>query len=430
MNTQSEKSFKRDKNIEERLVNKFLSGIMNFPFEFEILDEPKKIWISNKSSEYNNNGFYYNPRLGTIWTTPIVVITPKSSIDEWLSCEFSDEFLVNDLSNRGFGVSEKNLHYFQGMNGVTSNYLREMFAHKIYPSRFNPDFKFDYNEEQSQFLFKLNEYVKNISKGIFINSYVSADPHCGKKININYIVSRFKQQEINKVKEILQQKYPKIEFSFLRSKQDSENIMDLKWSDTDPKNWDKERKEVERKRNEEFRISSFNNFESNAIEKFGDIYNYNLDKFVDLKTPTKVHCKKHNLDFDVVPFEHLKGKRCPKDIESSGENMVRVFLESKKIPYLQYHKMKGCFSEKNGRCYLLTFDFYVPSKNIVIEYDGGQHFGPVSIFGGEESYQRTIMLDAIKNEFCKDNKIKMLRIPYTKTTEEAHEMMRKFLGIN
>jgi hypothetical protein len=39
------------------------------------------------------------------------------------------------------------------------------------------------------------------------------------------------------------------------------------------------------------------------------------------------------------------------------------------------------------------------------------------------------MLDAIKNEFCRDNRIKMLRIPYTKTTEEAQEMMKKMLGI-
>lgn len=429
MDSQSEKLFKRDKNIEERLISKFLSGIMNFPYNFEILDEPKKIWISNKSSTYKNNGYYYNPRLGTIWNTPVVVITPKNSLKDWLSCEYGNEFIVKDLSNRGLGVSEKNLHYYQGMNGVTSNYLTEMFGYKIYPSKFRPDFKFDYNEEQSQFLFKLNEFVKDISKGIFKNSYVSADPHCGKEIEVHYLVDRYKQKDTEKVQKILQEKYPQIKFLFKKSKEDNENIMDLQWSDSDPKNWDKERKDIEKKRNEEFRISSFNNFELEAIEKFGDIYDYYDDKFIDLKTPTKVHCRKHNLDFDVIPSEHLKGKRCPKDIESSGENMVRVFLESKKIPYLQYHKMTGCFSEKNGRCYLLTFDFYLPSKNLVIEYDGGQHFGPVSIFGGEESYKRTVMLDAIKNEFCRDNRIKMLRIPYTKTTEEAHDMMKKILRI-
>jgi very-short-patch-repair endonuclease len=370
-------------------------------------------------------------------------VTPRNSSDEKKLFEVKiNVYVVTDLSKRGLAISEKNLPNYKGMNGVTSSHLAEKFNffidrfmlkstlnYKISPSELYPDFKFDYNQEQSQFLFKLNEYIKTISKGIFINSYVSADPHCGKIIKINYIVDKSKQKDVDKIKRILQQKYPRIEFSFLRSKQDSENIMDLKWSDLDPKNWDKERKEVERKRNEEFRISNFNNFESDAIEKFGDIYTYYLDKFVDLKTPTKVHCRKHNLDFDVIPSEHLKGKRCPKDIESSGENMVRVFLESKGISYLQYHKMKGCFSEKNGRCYLLTFDFYVPSKNLIIEYDGGQHFGPVSIFGGEESYKRTIMLDAIKNEFCKDNNIKMLRIPYTKTTEEAHQMLKKELGI-
>ena len=33
-------------------------------------------------------------------------------------------------------------------------------------------------------------------------------------------------------------------------------------------------------------------------------------------------------------------------------------------------ELKGCFSEINGRCILLTFDFYLPELNVVIEYDG------------------------------------------------------------
>ena len=39
------------------------------------------------------------------------------------------------------------------------------------------------------------------------------------------------------------------------------------------------------------------------------------------------------------------------------------------------------------------------------------------------------MLDNIKNKFCEDNKIKMLRIPYTKKQLEVYEILKKELGI-
>lgn len=49
---------------------------------------------------------------------------------------------------------------------------------------------------------------------------------------------------------------------------------------------------------------------------------------------------------------------------------------------------------------------------IMIKYDGEQHFGPVNIFGGEESFNIQKKLDNIKNNFCKENDIKLIRIPY------------------
>lgn len=47
-----------------------------------------------------------------------------------------------------------------------------------------------------------------------------------------------------------------------------------------------------------------------------------------------------------------------------------------------------------------------------IEYDGEQHFKPKKRFGGENGYNLTIYRDSIKNEFCKKNKIKLMRIKF------------------
>jgi hypothetical protein len=48
----------------------------------------------------------------------------------------------------------------------------------------------------------------------------------------------------------------------------------------------------------------------------------------------------------------------------------------------------------------------------VIEYDGEQHFQPLSIFGGEKSFELQKIKDEIKNKFCEKKNIKMYRIKY------------------
>ena len=42
------------------------------------------------------------------------------------------------------------------------------------------------------------------------------------------------------------------------------------------------------------------------------------------------------------------------------------------------------------------FDMYIPSKKTAIEYQGIQHYQPVSIFGGEEGYKKTVARDRKK----------------------------------
>ena len=48
-----------------------------------------------------------------------------------------------------------------------------------------------------------------------------------------------------------------------------------------------------------------------------------------------------------------------------------------------------------------------------IEDDGAQHFKPVKYWGGEKTFLEIQERDALKNEYCKNNGIKLVRIPYT-----------------
>ena len=100
---------------------------------------------------------------------------------------------------------------------------------------------------------------------------------------------------------------------------------------------------------------------------------------------------------------------CPNcdHIYSKGENEVEKYLIKNNIFFEKQKTYDDCiFIEK------LRFDFYLSDKNTVIEYDGQQHFKPVEYFGGEIEFKKTKNRDKTKNEYCKKNKIKILRIPY------------------
>ena len=59
----------------------------------------------------------------------------------------------------------------------------------------------------------------------------------------------------------------------------------------------------------------------------------------------------------------------------------------------------------------------MPNLNICIEFDGEQHFRSHYIWG-EESFKLTQIRDKIKNEYCKENNIKLIRIKYNENIYE------------
>jgi hypothetical protein len=75
----------------------------------------------------------------------------------------------------------------------------------------------------------------------------------------------------------------------------------------------------------------------------------------------------------------------------------------------------------------MPFDFYIPSKNVLIEYDGRQHYEAIEYFGGEEELNWIKYKDAIKTKYCLDNNIPLLRLPYWLSDEEIRDAIRKFI---
>lgn len=99
---------------------------------------------------------------------------------------------------------------------------------------------------------------------------------------------------------------------------------------------------------------------------------------------------------------------------SSGERKIAEILGKNGIDFISEYYDPKLFNHKTN-C-LLFFDFYLPKYKMVIEFDGPHHFKPGK---GENHLNKQIAKDCIKDKFCKNNGIKILRIPYWKKDIEA-----------
>lgn len=140
-------------------------------------------------------------------------------------------------------------------------------------------------------------------------------------------------------------------------------------------------------------------------------YKYYWDTYIDYYVSMDIECSKHGI-FKQTVANHLFGQRCPKCVRSMGEEKIEEILKSKKISYITQKTFEGCINPKTG--YKLRFDFYIPEKNMLIEYDGELHYKSVKWFGGDKTLEKYQYLDNIKNKYCSDNNIDLLRIPYFK----------------
>ena len=113
---------------------------------------------------------------------------------------------------------------------------------------------------------------------------------------------------------------------------------------------------------------------------------------------------------------------CPVCRESKGEYIIRLILDRNKIKYVKEKKFDDC---KNIR--RLSFDFYLPNYNMLIEYDGKQHQMLCKYYGGEIGLKIRQKRDKIKNEYCKTNNIKLIRISYSDKNVDA--ILKNYLNI-
>lgn len=170
-------------------------------------------------------------------------------------------------------------------------------------------------------------------------------------------------------------------------------------------------------------ITSQDKFKNQIKIKFNDEYEL-LNEYKGGKINVTLKHKKCGTIFENTGAKMLYKKRytpCPKcKIYSYGEFTIENFLRSNDIAYEKEKKFEDLKLKGN-----LRYDFYLPNLKSCIEYDGEQHFKIIKFFGGEERYNYTKKSDELKNKYCEENGIKLLRIPYYEKDIEG--TIKKFI---
>lgn len=145
------------------------------------------------------------------------------------------------------------------------------------------------------------------------------------------------------------------------------------------------------------------------VRKNGDDDYEVVGNYVNSQTKIAIRHKSCGHVYDVAPREFVQGKRCPSCNSSHGEQKIEKWLKLKKYDFERQFKFDDCKVKRQ-----LPFDFAVfKNENvIVIEYQGIQHYQPISLFGGDSGYRKRVRYDNIKREYCKKNHIELIEIPY------------------
>ena len=100
---------------------------------------------------------------------------------------------------------------------------------------------------------------------------------------------------------------------------------------------------------------------------------------------------------------------------SYNENKIKKLLDETSINYTTQKKFDG-LSSTGRKCDELMFDFAIYKNNILqylIEYDGSQHFHYTDTgWNIKENFEKTRKNDLMKNQYCFNNNIPLIRIPY------------------
>lgn len=160
-------------------------------------------------------------------------------------------------------------------------------------------------------------------------------------------------------------------------------------------------------------------FQQEVHTLVGDEYTF-LEPYVDSFTKLKVKHNKCGSIYDVTPHAFLSlYNRCPFCNSPKGETIINKILDTLNIEYETQQTFDDLIDKS-----CLSYDFYIPGQNILIEYQGKQHYQPIDHFGGEATFKKQQKHDQMKLDYAKEHGYDLIAVPYT---EDTLSKIKKYL---
>ena len=155
-----------------------------------------------------------------------------------------------------------------------------------------------------------------------------------------------------------------------------------------------------------------------------------LSPFVKMQEKVKCKCKKCEYEWNSNPKDLKHGTGCPICKQSHGEECINRWLKQNNIYYFREYRFSDCIYKRT-----LPFDFYLPDYNLCIEYQGEQHYRPVTFNGcskviAKNKFEMQKIKDKIKKEYCINNGISFLEISYKEFNHLEKILESKILKYN
>lgn len=160
------------------------------------------------------------------------------------------------------------------------------------------------------------------------------------------------------------------------------------------------------------RLDDKDDFVNKSLRTHGTYYDYTKVTYVNYITKVEILCPLHG-SFWQNPSKHIFGQGCPKCKSSKGERIIYHYLVDNDILFLEQYRNSTCKDKA-----ILSFDFYLPNYNLLIEFQGLQHERFIPYYHKTiDNFDKQKLRDNIKRQWAKDNNIQLLEISYKEIDE-------------
>lgn len=167
--------------------------------------------------------------------------------------------------------------------------------------------------------------------------------------------------------------------------------------------------------------SNSEDFIKNSKKIHYDRYGYDKVFYKNAREKVIVFC--HVIghgDFEVTPNNHLRGRGCPMCNTSKGEMTIKNILLKHKIQFVSQFRIPEVKE-------IFFYDFYIPEKNLLIEFHGDQHYRFIKYFHKtKEAFDLQLVRDHKKKALARAWGYKYLCIHHNvleRTTEDKFEAL-------